>query len=178
MEVTGVQNGSEKTFKVSQYKGRYLVIVFYQADFASADLVQSFATIQPLLTSNGTDLVFCSGDSTETHKSWLGSDLGGSFSAPLWTDKTGALATSFDLFDSEKKTCLDGVVVIDDSSIIRQVMTSSMDPKELAKNVVDIVALLKKNKVKQRRSTTPVIVLNDESTQSISSSLPFQAAFR
>jgi len=147
VEVTGVQNGSEKTFKVSQYKGRYLVIVFYQADFTSADLVQSFATIQPLLTSNGTDLVFCSGDSTETHKSWLSSDLGGSFSAPLWTDKTGALATSFDLFDSEKKTCLDGVVVIDDSSIIRQVMTSSMDPKELAKNVVDIVALLKKNKV-------------------------------
>ena len=38
MEVTGVQNGSEKTFKVSQYKGRYLVIVFYRADFTSADM--------------------------------------------------------------------------------------------------------------------------------------------
>jgi len=147
LEVKGVQNGSEKTFKISQYKGRYVVIVFYQADFTSTDLVQSFATIQPLLTSNGTDLVFCSADSIENHKSWLSSDLGGSFSAPLWSDNNGALATSFDLFDPEKKACVDGVVVIDDSSIIRQVMTSSMDAKELAKNVVDLVALLKKNKV-------------------------------
>ena len=148
MEVKGVQNGSEKTFKISQYKGRYVVIVFYQADFASTDLVQSFSTIQPLLTSNGTELVFCSADSIETHKSWLSSDLGGSFSSPLWSDNNGALATSFDLFDPEKKACVDGVVVIDDSSIIRQVMTSSMNAKELAKNVVDLVALLKKNKVK------------------------------
>ena len=147
VEVTGVQNGSEKTYKISQYKGRYLVIVFYRADFASIDLVQSFATIQPLLTSNGTDLVFCSADTTDNHKSWLNSDLGGSFSAPLWSDQSGALATSFDLYDKEQKSCVDGVVVIDDSSIIRQVMTSSMDAKELAKNVVDIVALLKKNKV-------------------------------
>ena len=178
MEVKGVQNGSEKTFKISQYKGRYLVIVFYQADIASADLVQSFATIQPLLTSNGTDLVFCSADSIESHKSWLSSDLGGSFSSPLWSDNNGALASSFDLFDPEKKACVDGVVVIDDSSVIRQVMTSSMNAKDLAKYVVDIVALLKKNKVKTFLGYSSVIVLNDESTHTTPTSPIFQAGFR
>ena len=68
VEVTGVQSGSEQTFKIPQYKGRYLVLVF----FSSSDLVQSFTTIQPLLTSNGTDLVFCSIDSCETLKSRQG----------------------------------------------------------------------------------------------------------
>jgi len=137
VEVTGVQSGSEQTFKIPQYKGRYLVLVF----FSSSDLVQSFTTIQPLLTSNGTDLVFCSIDSCETLKSRPAS------SAPLWSDKNGTLATLFDLFDPKKKTCLDGVVIIDDNSIIRQVMTSSIDSKELAKDVVTTVALLKKHKV-------------------------------
>ena len=39
------------------------------------------------------------------------------------------------------------MVIIDDNSIIRQVMTSSIDSKELAKDVVSTVALLKKHKV-------------------------------
>ena len=39
------------------------------------------------------------------------------------------------------------MVIIDDNSIIRQVMTSSIDSKELAKDVVTTVALLKKHKV-------------------------------
>ena len=42
---------------------------------------------------------------------------------------------------------LDGVVIIDDHGVIRQVMVSSMEPKDLAANVVSLVGLLKKHKV-------------------------------
>merc|ERR1712061_378095 len=69
LEIKGIENGSEKTFRISEFKGRYLVIVFYHADYDCTNLVESFSAIKPLLSSNGTDLVFCSCDSTDTHRS-------------------------------------------------------------------------------------------------------------
>jgi len=72
VEIKGVDgNGSEKTFKIPQYKGKYLVIVFYHADWECNDLVQSFSSISSLFESNGAKLVACSSDSASTHKSWI-----------------------------------------------------------------------------------------------------------
>ena len=45
----------------------------------------------------------------------------------------------------------DGVVIIDDNGEIRQVMTSSMDAKELSKNIVELIAVMKKHKVCSKR---------------------------
>jgi len=155
LEIKGIENGSEKTFRISEFKGRYLVIVFYHADYDCTNLVESFSAIKPLLSSNGTDLVFCSSDSTSAHKAWISAEksrrgLGGSFTSPVWSDKCGTLATLFDLFDAEKNTCLDGVVIIDDNGEIRQVMTSSMDAKELSKNIVELIAVMKKHKLEPK----------------------------
>ena len=47
----------------------------------------------------------------------------------------------------------DGVVIIDDNGEIRQVMTSSMDAKELSKNIVETIAVMKKHKVCRKRWT-------------------------
>jgi len=160
VEIKGVDgNGSEKTFKIPQYKGKYLVIVFYHADWECNDLVQSFSSISSLFEGNGAKVVACSSDSASTHKSWIQADkasngLGGSISIPLWSDKSGTLATLFDLFDAEENHCLDGVAIIDDNSVIRQVMTSSLDFKEFAANVVSLIPLLKKNKVDQKDIST------------------------
>ena len=45
----------------------------------------------------------------------------------------------------------DGVVIIDDHGVIRQVMVSSMEVKDLSANVVSLVGLLRKHKVSERR---------------------------
>merc|ERR1711976_551850 len=156
VEIKGVDgDGSEKTFNIPQYKGKYLVIVFYHADWDCVSLIESFSSISPLLESSGAKVVACSSDSSDTHKSWIKAEkssngLGGSISIPLWSDKSGTLATLFDLFDAEENHCLDGVAIIDENSVIRQVMTSSLDSKDFAANVVNIVPLLKKNKVDQK----------------------------
>ena len=46
-----------------------------------------------------------------------------------------------------RQTLTDGVVIIDDSGVIRQVMTSALDAKELSENVVEAVAAMKTDKV-------------------------------
>jgi len=142
IDVNGIENNSERLFNISQYKGRYLVIVFYCGGSESKHLVESFATIQPLLKSSGADLVFCS------------TDKASNVSVPLWIDVEGTMATLFDLFDAEAKKCLDGVVIIDDNGVIRHVVTSSLDPKELAASTVTMVSVFKKHKV-DLRATGP-----------------------
>jgi len=136
IDIKGIENNSERVFNVSQYRGRYLVIVFYRDGFESKNLIDSFAAIQPLLKSNGSDMVYCSTDKASNNNSF-----------PLWNDGEGTMATLFDLFDAEAKKCLDGVVIIDDNGVIRHIVTSSLDPKELAATIVTMVSIFKKHKV-------------------------------
>merc|ERR1712038_1631447 len=119
LEIKGIENGTEKTFKISQYKGRYLVVVFYRGDWKCGEVVEEFSNIKSQLASNGADVVCVSSDSTDTHAAWIKADkskggLGGSLGIPLWSDPSGELANSFDLYDQEEKHCLDGFVIIDD----------------------------------------------------------------
>ena len=48
----------------------------------------------------------------------------------------------FDLFDKEENHCLDGVVIIDDKGVTRHVISSSLEPKDVAANVVNILPIL------------------------------------
>merc|ERR1711988_154440 len=138
LEIKGVENGSEKSFKISQYHGRYLVIVFYHADWKCAELVEEFSNIKSQLASNGAEVVCVSSDTSR---------LGGSLSVPLWSDPTGELATAFDLYNQEENRCLDGVAIIDDAGITRHVMTTSLETKEVATSVFSMVPVFKKTKV-------------------------------
>ena len=106
-----MENGSEKSFKISQYHGRYLVIVFYHADWKCAELVEEFSNIKSQLASNGAEVVCVSSDTSSSHLDWIRAEkgkggLGGSLSVPLWSDPTGELATAFDLYNQEESRCL------------------------------------------------------------------------
>merc|ERR1712038_34968 len=154
LEIKGLENGSEKTFKISQFKGRYLVVVFYHGA-QCAGLVEEFSNIKSQLASNGADVVCVSSDSSDSQAAWIKADkcnggLGGSLSIPLWSDPAGELAVNFDLYNEEGKHCVDGVVIIDDAGITRHVMTTSLDSKELATTVFSLVPVLKKQKVDKR----------------------------
>merc|ERR1712038_1247753 len=152
LEIKGIENGTEKSFKISQYKGRYLVVVFYRGDWKCGEVVEEFSNIKSQLASNGADVVCVSSDSTQTHSAWIKADkskggLGGSLGIPLWSDPTGELANSFDLYHQEERHCLDGFVIIDDAGLTRQVMTTTLDSKEVATSVFGMVPVFKRHRV-------------------------------
>merc|ERR1712038_58208 len=164
LEIKGLENGSEKTFKISQFKGRYLVVVFYHGK-QCAGLVEEFSNIKSQLASNGADVVCVSSDSSDSQAAWIKADkcnggLGGSLSIPLWSDPAGELAVNFDLYNEEGKHCVDGVVIIDDAGITRHVMTTSLDSKELATTVFSLVPVLKKQKVDKRDLQTGSLAMS------------------
>jgi len=159
------QAGQIRQFDVTQYRGRFLVVVFYHADWDSADLLQAFCDLSEKFKSQKTEIVGCSTDPAESHAYWLRADrkeggFGGGLSSrisALWSDPGGILATKYDLYSEEENECLDGVVIIDDKSNVRHVMTSSLSPSDLASNTLDLVKLLRNNKVEDVTKPTPSV---------------------
>ena len=145
--MSGVQ---EAAFSLSDFRGRYLVLVFYSGDWepSAHDILTSFSGLRDRFSAAGCELAACSTDSPKVHKSWIKTEsedggFSGHLSIPLWSDPSGQLATQFDLFDAEECQCLDGVVVIDDEGIVRHAMTTSMETEDTATSTLELVKLLK-----------------------------------
>merc|ERR1719153_32625 len=150
--ILGADAGKEKTFSVSQYLGRYLVIVFYHGDWECQEYLQAFSDLQERFRSMKTEVVGCSVDSSKGHLVWMKTDksdggFGGKLQMPLWSDPSGNFADQFDLYDAEDNQCLDGVVIIDDGGVVRHAMTTSLQCNDTAKNTFEMVNMLKKYKV-------------------------------
>ena len=94
-------------------------------------------------------LIACSRDSCSTTASWLKSSWSGSCKIPVCSDPKGAFTSQYDLWDDDG-FCRDGLVIIDDTGMVRQAMTSSLEPKDTAKSVLEVIGLLRKNKVDAR----------------------------
>jgi len=151
-EIPGAENGRERSFRISEYKGRFLVIVFYHGDWECQDNLQAFSDLHERFQSIQTDVVGCSTDGSKGHLVWMKSDksdggFGGKLKIALWSDVSGSLSDQFDLYDAEESQCLDGVVIIDDGGVVRHAMTTSMECTDTARNTFEMVNMLKKYKV-------------------------------
>merc|ERR1712106_963092 len=97
----------------------------------------SFNPLLDQLKTCQCSLYGCSTDSVSTHLNWIKTELGDNLSFPLISDPVGQLADKFSLYDSEERLCMKAVVVIDNKSNMLQVITSSLESKELAQLALD-----------------------------------------
>merc|ERR1712020_374867 len=81
--------------------------------------------------------------------SWLKSSWSGSCKIPICSDPEGAFTSQYDLWD-DNGFCRDGLVIIDETGMVRQAMTSSLEPMDTAKSILDVIGLLRKHKVDAR----------------------------
>jgi len=150
--ISGVDSKGETAFSVNDYKGKFLVIVFYHGDWECQEYLQAFSDLQTKFSSVKAEVVGCSTDSTKVHQCWIKTDredggFSGRLNMALWSDPSGSLSSQYDLFDEEEGQCLDGVVIIDDEGIVRHAMTTSLDCKYTANNTLEMVRMLKVYKV-------------------------------
>jgi len=151
-EIPGTEDGREKSFRISDYRGRFLVIVFYHGDWECQESLQAFSDLQDRFRSIKAEVVGCSSDSSRAHMAWIKTEknaggFGGNLKLALWSDPAGSLADQFDLFDEEESLCLDGVVIIDDGGVVRHAMTTSLECSDTATNTFEMVNMLKKCKL-------------------------------
>jgi len=145
-QVEGVNpSGDEKKFSIADFKGKFFVLIFYRGDQESKSFVQAFSELAELFRGQKIEMAAISKDYPSDHtSSWSGS-----CKIPLWTDHDGHYATKFDMWDNGG-FCKDGVVIIDEAGLVRHAVTSSIEPKEMVKNILDTVMILKKSKVDSR----------------------------
>ena len=122
-----VVNGSDfKQVKLSDYKGKYLVIVFYPLDFtfvcpteilAFNDRVKEFQ-------DNGCEVIVASTDSQFSHHAWAQTDrkAGGlkPMTIPMLADPTHQMSKDYGVYVEEDGFDLRGLFIIDDKGILRQ----------------------------------------------------------
>ncbi|XP_071801265.1 peroxiredoxin-2-like [Asterias amurensis] len=131
-EGTAVVNGEFKELKLSDYKGRYLVLVFYPLDFtfvcpteiiAFSDRVSEFNKIN-------TDVVAVSVDSQFTHLAWMNTPRKkgglGPMSIPLLSDLTHQISKDYGVLLEDLGHTLRGLFIIDGNGVLRQITMNDL----------------------------------------------------
>ncbi|KAL7718554.1 putative peroxiredoxin [Entamoeba marina] len=123
-------NGEMKAFDINDYNGKYVVLLFYPADFTFVcptemlgfnELAKEFAEINCQLVGVSCDSAFC-------HQAWCqaGRDIGGigKLDFPLISDATRTISIKYNMLDHVEQRSKRGLVIIDSKGIVRYTQTN------------------------------------------------------
>lgn len=122
MELEAYQNDEIKKVKLSDYKGKWIALVFYPADFTFvcpteleelADNYEEFNKLGVEVLSVSTDTVF-------VHKAWHDhSEAIKKIKYPMLADPTGKFCKEFGTYIEEEGLSLRGSFIIDPDGVIK-----------------------------------------------------------
>lgn len=126
-EGTAVVDGQFKTIRLSDYQGKYLILLFYPLDFtfvcpteitAFSDRMEDFKAVN-------TEIVAFSVDSQFAHMAWISTPRKqgglGPVKFPLLSDITHQISKDYGLYSEERGHALRGLFIIDGKGVLRQI---------------------------------------------------------
>jgi len=141
-----VINGEFKDISLEDFRGRYLILMFYPLDFtfvcpteitAFSDRIDEFRKIN-------CEVVACSTDSKFSHLAWtkLGRKEGGlgTMRIPLLSDITKQISRDYGVLLEEEGYTIRGSFIIDDKGIIKQI---TMNDTPVGRSVEETLRLVK-----------------------------------
>jgi alkyl hydroperoxide reductase subunit AhpC len=122
---TTVPTHPERSASLADYRGRWLMLVFYPRDFSlvcPTELTALSARLEEL-QSRGCELLGVSTDSVETHQKWIATPrsqggLGG-LGFPLASDLDGSAARAYGVYLAAQKMALRGLFIIDPNGVLQ-----------------------------------------------------------
>lgn len=122
---TAVVDQEFKTVKLSDYRGKYVVLFFYPLDFtfvcpteiiAFSDRYEEFSKL-------GTEVLGVSVDSEFSHLAWIQTDRKsggiGDITYPLISDLKKEISTAYNVLDPDAGVALRGLFIIDKEGVIQ-----------------------------------------------------------
>ena len=116
------QNGADSKVKLSDFKGKWLILFFYPADFTFIcptellEMAQKYSEFQ----AAGAEVISVSTDTVFTHKAWQDtSESIKQVAFPMGADTTGGLCRIFGTYIEEEGLSLRGSFIIDPDGILR-----------------------------------------------------------
>lgn len=121
-EFEAFHRGEVRSVRLRQRAGRWLVLLFYPADFTFVCPTElgAFGEREAEFEQAGAELMSVSTDTVFTHKAWHdNSTLVGSVGYPMLADPTGSLCRSFGTYQEDEGVSLRATFVIDPDGVVQ-----------------------------------------------------------
>ncbi|CAH0555857.1 unnamed protein product [Brassicogethes aeneus] len=150
-EFSGVAviNDSFKNIKLSDYKGKYVVLVFYPLDFTfvcPTELIALDERIDDFKALNA-EVIGCSIDSQFSHLGWMNTKRSegglGKLRYPLLSDINKDISRSYDVLIEQEGIALRGMFIIDPNGILRQITINDLPIGRSVDEALRIIEALK-----------------------------------
>lgn len=116
------QNDEIKDIKLSDYKGKWVVLMFYPADFTFVcpTELEDMAVLYPKFQAAGAEVISVSTDTAFVHKAWHdSSDAIGKVDYLMGADPTGEVSQLFDVYIDDEGLALRGTFIIDPNGVLK-----------------------------------------------------------
>ncbi|EDV97959.1 peroxiredoxin 1 [Drosophila grimshawi] len=119
--------GSFKPMSLVEYRGRYVLLLFYPANFSFVcpTELQSFSDRAQEFRNVGCEILACSTDSHFAHSAWMmqprRSGGLGEMDIPLIADKSMQISRDYDMLDETTGLANRGMYIIDRLGVVRHV---------------------------------------------------------
>lgn len=121
-ELDAFQNEEIKPIKLSDYKGKWVVVVFYPADFTFVcpTELREVAQLYPKFQEAGAEVISVSTDTAFVHKAWHDeSEAIKQINFPMGADPTGAVSKLFGVYMEDTGLALRGTFIIDPEGVLK-----------------------------------------------------------
>lgn len=108
LTLDGFQNGVIKKFPLASFRGKWLILFFYPADFTFVcpTELKELADYYPEFKATGAQIVSISTDSAFVHQAWHASNESVKKVAyPMLSDRSGALSRALGVYVEDEGTC-------------------------------------------------------------------------
>lgn len=143
-----LRGGGVRDTSLTDFSGSFLLVFFYSTDWESQEDILELDWRQKQFKKAGCEMLACSTDSCLVHKVYSHTPreeggLGGQIDLPLMEDRKGELSSQLNLYDEESGVCMRGILILDDKSVIRHLLSSSLPMSELLDCCLNTLKLLK-----------------------------------
>lgn len=142
---TALIKGNIETLSLSQYVGKYVILLFYPLDFTftSPTEIIAFSNALTEFANYKTDIIAISCDSVYAHLAWtkIPRDEGGvgDIDIPLVSDKNAKICKSYGVFNENTGIPYRGIFIIDDQQDIRQ---STINDLPIGRSIQETLRLI------------------------------------
>jgi eukaryotic-like serine/threonine-protein kinase len=134
--------------RLEDYRGRWLVLVFYPRDFSLVCPTELIGLSQRFdeFAEQNCDLLGVSCDSVESHERWIATPLQrgglGGLSFPLASDSDGSAARAFGVYQEQDHLAVRGLFIIDPAGIVQYQVVHSLSVGRRSQEVLRVLAAL------------------------------------
>jgi peroxiredoxin (alkyl hydroperoxide reductase subunit C) len=146
-ELVGYYNGEFKKYKLSDYRGKWVILLFYPLDFTFVcpTEVLNFSDAADELVKLNCQIFGISVDSQYVHKAWVDTKredggLGGSLNYPLLADLSKEVAREYGTLLDGEGVALRGLFLINPDGIV---MHTTINHLSVGRSVVEAKRVLK-----------------------------------